>query len=382
MIDGKAVIRISKSDLKDGDNSIKAQYVSGEYTSGYYHYQQPELTFTIKKAAEIYNVIVTTDGNGTASAIPESGPTGTVVKLTAEPGDSWKFKEWKVIESGGGTLNGDTFTIGTGDAEIKAVFEEELPEEYNVIVTTDGNGTASAKPGSGPAGTQVMLTAEPGDGWKFKEWKLIESGGGTLNGDTFTIGTGDAEIKAVFEKAEKPQPPEPPMPIYPLGCELPRTGITGAGISLKNKPASLNYDPVGMVLYIPVLDLASDIVTVPQTDDGYPVEWLGMNAGLLEGFAKPGSGISVIAGHNTLNAEEFGPFALLSTLEVGEVLFVRSSNGELKSFTVYLNEKIGAADIEGLRQAAGMYDNTLTLLTCEDEMSDGGYVSRRIISAK
>ena len=385
--DGKAVITINKSDLKDGDNSIKAQYISGEYkegeyTSGYYHYQQPELTFTIKKAAEIYNVTVTTEGNGTAIANPESGTTGTQVTLTAEPGDGWKFKEWKLIESGGGTLNGDTFTIGTGDAEIKAVFEEELPEEYHVIMTVDGNGTAIANPGSGPTGTQVTLTAEPGDGWKFKEWTVIESGSGTLNGDTFTIGTGDAEIQAVFEEAEEPQPPEPPMPIYPLCCELPRTGITGAGISLKDKPASLNYDPIGMELYIPVLDLVSDIVTVPQTDDGYPVEWLGMNAGLLEGFAKPGSGISVIAGHNTLNAEEYGPFALLNTLEVGDVLFVRSSNGELKSFTVYLNEKIGAADIEGLQQAAGMYDNTLTLLTCEDEMSDGGYASRRIISAK
>ncbi|MBQ6480765.1 MAG: hypothetical protein IJI45_06580, partial [Anaerolineaceae bacterium] len=70
---GKAVIRINKTELKDGDNSIKAQYVSGEYkegeyTSGYYHYQQPELTFTIKKAAEIYNVTVTVEGNGTASA--------------------------------------------------------------------------------------------------------------------------------------------------------------------------------------------------------------------------------------------------------------------------------------------------------------------------
>ena len=227
--------------------------------------------------------------------------------LTAEPVDGWKFKEWKIIESGGGTLNGDTFTIGTGDAEIKAVFEEDLPKEYNVIVTTDGNGTASANPESGPTGTVVKLTAEPGNGWKFKEWTVIESGGGTLNEDTFTIGTGDAEIQAVFEKAEKPQPPEPLIPIYPLGCELPRTGITGVGISLKDKPASLNYAPIGMELYIPVLDLVSDIVTVPQTDDGYPVEWLGRNAGLLEGFAKPGSGISVIAGHNTLNAEEYGP---------------------------------------------------------------------------
>ena len=164
--------------------------------------------------------------------------------------------------------------------------------------------------------------------------------------------------------------------------ELPQTGITGAGIPLKEKPASLNYEPAGMELYIPVLDVASDIVTVPLTDDSYPVQWLGKDAGLLEGFAKPGSGISVIAGHNTLNAEEYGPFALLGTLDVGDVLFVRRSDGELLRFTVYLNEKIGAGDVEGLQRAAGMYDNTLTLLTCEDELPEGGYASRRIISAK
>ena len=230
--DGKTVIKINESDLENGVNDIKAEYISdeyneGEYTEGYYHYQQPELTFKIRKTEE----------------------------------------------------------------------------------------------------------------------------------------------------------PQPPKPIWPC-CELPRTGITGAGISPANKPASLNYDLIGMELYIPEFDLVSDIVTVPLTDDGYPVEWLGKDAGLLEGFAKPGSGISVIAGHNTLNAEEYGPFARLNTLEVGDVLFVRSSNGELMRFTVYLNEKIGAEDIEGLQRAAGMYENTLTLMTCEDELAEGGYASRRIVSAK
>lgn len=187
----------------------------------------------------------------------------------------------------------------------------------------------------------------------------------------------------IVVKKEEPTPPGPSDPVWLFGFELPRTGITGAGISPMDKPGSLNYAPIGMELLIPAIGVESNIVTVPRTDEGYPVQWLGNEAGLLEGFAKPGSGsISVIVGHNTLNAEEYGPFALLSTLKAGDVFFVRRSNGTLMPFTVYLNEKIGAEDIEELQRAAGMYENTLTLLTCEDELPEGGYASRRIISAK
>ena len=311
--DGKAVINIPGSDLNNGVNDIKAEYISGEYTDGdeytegdgYYHYQQPVLNFKINYPA------------------------------------------------------------------------------HNVTVTTEGSGEASADPVSGLEGTKVTLKAQPAQGWLFKEWIVTESGGGTLEGDVFTIGTGDAEILAVFEKKKDPKPPSPSDPVWLFGFELPRTGISGAGISPMDKPASLNYAPIGMELLIPAIGVESNIVTVPRTDEGYQVQWLGNEAGLLEGFAKPGSGsISVIVGHNTLNAEEYGPFALLSTLKAGDVFFVRRSNGTLMPFTVYLNEKIGAEDIEELQRAAGMYENTLTLLTCEDELPEGGYASRRIISAK
>ena len=268
-------------------------------------------------------------------------------------------------------------------------YTEPQPTEFKVTVLTDGNGTASADPTSGPTATEVLLTAQPDDGWEFKEWNVIESGGGTLQSQkaagtfetaVFIIGTADAEIEAVF--AKEPQPPVPPKPVWPSFFKLPQTGITGTGIPLKDKPASLNYDPAGMELYIPVLDVVSEIVTIPLTDDSYPVQWLGKDAGLLEGFAKPGSGISVIAGHNTLNAEEYGPFALLTALDVGDVLFVRRSDGELLRFTVYANEKIGAGDADALQKSALVYENTLTLLTCEDELPEGGYASRRIVSAK
>ena len=47
-----------------------------------------------------------------------------------------------------------------------------------------------------------------------------------------------------------------------------------------------------------------------------------------------------------------------------------------------LNENIGAENVEGLQRVAGMYDNTLTQMPFEDELSGRGCVSRCIISAR
>ena len=66
----------------------------------------------------------------------------------------------------------------------------------------------------------------------------------------------------------------------------------------------------------------------------------------------------------------------------GDHLFVRQKDGSLLTFEVFSNLKIGSADVEGLQNAAGAFDNTLTLLTCEDERPEGGYASRRIVSGK
>ena len=82
-------------------------------------------------------------------------------------------------------------------------------------------------------------------------------------------------------------------------------------------------------------------------------------------------------GHNTLNTEEYGPFALLSTLEEGDRIFISGSNDQLMIFQVYANEKIGSHDIESLYKVSAAFENTVTLLTCEDEMLTGGYASRK-----
>jgi hypothetical protein len=151
-------------------------------------------TMTILKA---YTVTVTNDGHGTGFASPNSGYEGTEVLLTAAPATGYKFKEWQVV-SGGVTVADNKFNIGTANVEIKAVFEALPPEGYTVTVSNDGHGTGVASPNTGVTGTEVLLTATPATGYKFKEWQVV-SGGVTITENKFKIGTANVEVKAVFE---------------------------------------------------------------------------------------------------------------------------------------------------------------------------------------
>ena len=137
-----------------------------------------------------------------------------------------------------------------------------------------------------------------------------------------------------------------------------------------------------MELQIPMLDLNSEIVSLTPENGQYPIDWLGKQTGWLEGSALPGEGLSVLAAHNTLNAEEYGPFALIGTLQKGDRFSLLQKNGSLLMFEVYANEKVGSNDFGTLEEIAAEFENTLTLLTCEDERLEGGYASRRIVAAR
>ena len=164
---------------------------------------------------------------------------------------------------------------------------------------------------------------------------------------------------------------------------LPDTGITGkVKNSIAKKPASVQYKPANMELQIPSLGVTSDIVFVDSIDNYYPVEWLGMDSGLLEGTSLPGEGFSVIAGHNTLSSDTLGPFALIFSMEIGDHFFIRREDNKLMIFEIFSNEKISKYDFESLYKIGYSCDNTVTLLTCEDEQTEGGYASRRIVTAK
>ena len=177
-------------------------------------------------------------------------------------------------------------------------------------------------------------------------------------------------------------------PARPVGnfcndCTLPATGFSGrVATKLSEQPASVNYTSLNMRVQIPSLNVDAEIATVPVVDNAWAVEWLGDRAGLLSGTYLPGEGTTILAGHNTLNTTEWGPFAMLATLDVNDAIFVTDANNELQSFRVYANELLGPNDMEKLASIAETFENSLVLVTCENEAVSGGYMNRRVVFAK
>ena len=171
--------------------------------------------------------------------------------------------------------------------------------------------------------------------------------------------------------------------LSPALRELPATGFSASKPGgLSKRPMDLRYSATDLTLSIPSIGVSAPIVTVPFSGEEYPVEWLEEQAGALEGFDLPAAGTSILTGHNHLNSAEAGPFAMLRYLAEGDRIFVTDSKGRMHSFTVYTSEKIAADDISKLEEIINRYEGSLTLLTCEDERPEGGYASRRVVSAK
>ena len=188
-------------DMKLKINGKDAKLVKNDDPDGSVQFQLKIAAVDSSTPAPIeYNVTVTSGGNGSATASPAKAVAGTEIKLTATPDTGYHFKEWKVV-SGGVTVKDNKFKMPADNVEIKAIFEKDasVPTEYNVNVTSGGNGSASASPAKATAGTDIKLTAKADSGYHFKEWKVV-SGGVTIKDNKFKMPAGNVEIEAVFEK--------------------------------------------------------------------------------------------------------------------------------------------------------------------------------------
>ncbi|MCR5776375.1 MAG: InlB B-repeat-containing protein, partial [Lachnospiraceae bacterium] len=134
--------------------------------TGAYGVSVPEcITVEIKQE---YTVTVTNDGNGTASASPVKGVTGTEVTLSYTPADGYGFKEWSVI-SGGVTVANNKFDIGTSNVTLKAIFER-----LQCTVSFDANGgsgtMADVKVDMNSEYTLPECTFTAPEGKEFEKW--------------------------------------------------------------------------------------------------------------------------------------------------------------------------------------------------------------------
>jgi LPXTG-site transpeptidase (sortase) family protein len=164
---------------------------------------------------------------------------------------------------------------------------------------------------------------------------------------------------------------------------LPSTGFAPNRItSLPAQPAELAYNNLGDIwLEIPSLNVKTEIVGVPQSSNGWDVDWLGQSAGWLNGTAFPSwEGNSVITAHVTDSNGKNGPFANIKNLKHGDKIIVHMY-GEKYIFEVRDSNMVTPSSTKSaLEHLEG--HSYLTLITCQtyNPLSDS-YLFRRVVRA-
>ena len=106
---------------------------------------------------------------GSVSAAEQAYDEGSVATIAATPAGEWVFARWEGDFTG--TSSASTFTVDA-DKDITAIFEKR---SYALTLNTSGEGTVDeqivqTKSTDYESGTVVELTANPAQGWEFKEW--------------------------------------------------------------------------------------------------------------------------------------------------------------------------------------------------------------------
>lgn len=121
--------------------------------------------------------------DGTGSALGNGAYTpGTVLTLTHAEREGQAFISW--THTGDGTLAGDTFTVGEGDATLAAVYRA-LPRVF--VCGGTARVTSGEARGNGyyTPGTVLALTEQTVAGHLFQNW---QANGEPLGGSTYTVG--------------------------------------------------------------------------------------------------------------------------------------------------------------------------------------------------
>lgn len=146
-----------------------------------------------------YELTINKEGEGTVSeeVLEQKSKEyehGTVVELTANPAEGYRFVEWQGDVTG--SENPAEITIDD-PKEVTAVFEKK---SYALTINTEGEGAVSEevvqqKSTDYEHGTVVELTANSAEGWIFKEW----SGANTSSNNPIKITIDEPkEVTAIF----------------------------------------------------------------------------------------------------------------------------------------------------------------------------------------
>ncbi len=346
---------------------------------------------------------------------------GDTLVLTAEilPEEADQSVTWESSDPDVASVdeNGTVTAISEGTATITATSDADESLSDSCVITVIGTENPGILPesialaGAAPSslaigeGTRISATILPEEADQTVIWESSDPNVATVDEDGVitAVGEGAVTIRGFSQvdprlvvavrisvtgrepEQEQPRQPEPDRTFWKLHENdiLPRTGFSAIRPqAIGSLPLDITYEPLRWSIEIPSANVKSDIVEVPFVDGEYPVTWLGSDLGLLEDSSLPGDGTAVLVGHNHLNTTDAGPLAFLDLLEEDTRIFVHDPRNNIRIFVVYANEKVSETDVRAVEKLAMEAENSLILITCEDELVGGGYANRRIIAAK
>ncbi|MDR2687720.1 MAG: DUF6273 domain-containing protein [Oscillospiraceae bacterium] len=150
------------------------------------------LTFTLTvnpAGATTYTLTLNANG-GSVTPATVTQAAGSTYALPTPTRSGYTFTSWTL--SGGGTLNGSTYTFGTSNGTVTAQWTA-IVTTYTLTLNANG-GSVTPTSVTQAAGTTYALPTPTRSGYTFTSWAL--SGGGTLSGSTYTFGTSNGAVTA------------------------------------------------------------------------------------------------------------------------------------------------------------------------------------------
>jgi uncharacterized protein YfiM (DUF2279 family) len=145
-----------------------------------------------------YNLNIDITGSGVVREVVVEQSSSITVRLEAEADEGWFFDRWEGDLSG--NSNPVNITLDEDEEKsVKAIFIENLVDEYSLKISVAGEGTIERNPEktSYTDGEEVTLTANAASGWSFKEWNGDLSG--SKNPATITFDK-NKSVTAIFEQ--------------------------------------------------------------------------------------------------------------------------------------------------------------------------------------
>ncbi len=192
-----------------------------------------------------------------------------------------------------------------------------------------------------------------------------------------------AEIapEIVEGSAEATAAPEAELPVEAPAAQPETTSASveqALGFALP--PGSVNsitQEGIATRVVIPKLNVDAPVVLSPIQNQTWQVDHLGQAVGHLEGTAPPGSNSNIVlAGHVTLSAGVYGPFAGLAQLAAGDVVTVYYGDQQFN----YLVDEYQTVDRTAIEVTYPSDTGQITLITCNNwSDEEGRYIQRLIV---